>query len=68
MLGISLEYATDHIWTMEDREGFIGLRLDCGDAGTIYFTPEQASQVIAAFALHLTPAKAIRKIEFKTEA
>lgn len=46
--GINLEYATDHIWTMEDKPGFIGLRVDCGDAGTIYFTPDQAEQTIDA--------------------
>lgn len=53
MAGIDLEYATDHIWTMEDREGFIGLRLDSGDSGVIYFTKEQAASVIKNFKLHL---------------
>ena len=35
------------IWAMEDRPGFIGLRLDCGDGGTVYLTKEQAREVIA---------------------
>lgn len=35
------------IWAMEDRPGLIGLRLDCGDAGTVYLTKEQAGEVIA---------------------
>jgi hypothetical protein len=65
MLGICLEYATDHIWTMEDKEGFIGLRLDCGDSGVIYFTPSQAADVVAAFSAHLVTDK-IMKIEFKS--
>lgn len=46
-------YASDHIWTMEDKPGFIGLRLDCGDAGTVYFTPDQAKQVVDQFGVHL---------------
>jgi len=35
---------TNHIWIMEDGpEGHsIGIRLDCGDSGTIYFSYEQA--------------------------
>jgi len=66
MPGINLEYSTDHIWTMEDREGFIGLRLDCGDAGVIYFTKEQASEVVAAFSMHLAYNK-ISKIEYKPD-
>ena len=53
MPGIALEYATDLIWTMEDKPGFIGLRVDCGDAGTIYFTSDQARQVVEAFQKHL---------------
>jgi hypothetical protein len=63
MPGINLEYATDHIWTMEDKEGFIGLRVDCGDSGVVYFTPSQALDVVAAFSAHLN-AK-IMKVEFK---
>lgn len=53
MAGIDRDYATDHIWTMEDREGFVGLRIDCGDSGTIYFTPFQMEEVIKAFNFHL---------------
>lgn len=34
--------STDHIWAMEDKEGFIGIRFDCGDSGTIYLTRKQA--------------------------
>lgn len=63
--GISLEYATDHIWTMEDKPGFIGLRLDCGDSGVIYFTREQALSVMAAFALHVEPESAVLKVEYQ---
>jgi hypothetical protein len=53
MTGIRLEFATDHIWTMEDKPGFIGLRVDCGDGGVVYFTKSQARDVaeqLAAFA------------------
>jgi hypothetical protein len=53
MKGFRLEFATDHIWSMEDKEGFIGLRIDCGDAGVVYFTKSQARQVaeqLASFA------------------
>ena len=35
------------IWAMQDRPGLIGLRLDCGDGGTVYLTKEQAREVIA---------------------
>jgi hypothetical protein len=45
--GIDLEFSTDYIWAMEDKEGYLGLRLDSGDSGTIYFTPRQAISVIA---------------------
>lgn len=37
--------ATDHIWCMEDIDGYIGVRLDCGDAGTVYFTRGQALEL-----------------------
>lgn len=35
---------TDHIWLMEDGEAphTIGVRMDCGDSGTVYLTPKQA--------------------------
>ncbi len=38
--------ATDHIWCMEDVTGYIGIRFDCGDAGTVYVTKEQARLLI----------------------
>jgi hypothetical protein len=41
--------ATDHIWAMEhtiDGQDVIGLRFDCGDAGTLYLTKYQAREVI----------------------
>ena len=34
--------ATDHIWLMEDVEGYIGIRMDSGDSGTVYLRPLQA--------------------------
>ena len=37
--------ATDHIWCMEDKPGFIGVRLDCGDSGTVYLTYDQAKEL-----------------------
>lgn len=43
--GFRLEFATDHIWTMEDKPGFVGLRIDCGDSGVVYFTKSQARDV-----------------------
>ena len=46
--------STDHIWTMEDVEGYIGLRLDSGDSGTVYLTKSQAQQVIDNLRTHLT--------------
>lgn len=35
---------TDHIWLMEDGKEphRIGVRMDCGDSGTVYLTREQA--------------------------
>jgi|GEM_PF-4506459 len=38
--------ATDDIWAMRESDGNIGLRLDCGDAGFVSLTPEQAKTVI----------------------
>ena len=66
--GIDLEFATDHIWTMEDKEGFIGLRVDCGDHGVIYFTPQQAMSVICAFSLHLQPSGLVVRTEIREKA
>lgn len=39
--------ATDHIWLMEDGPAThpIGVRLDCGDSGTIYMSKEQAREL-----------------------
>lgn len=36
--------ATDHIWLMEDGPPShpIGVRLDCGDSGTVYLSRSQA--------------------------
>lgn len=65
MKGICLEYATDHIWTMEDKPGYIGLRLDCGDSGVIYLTKDQAASVIAALAGHLCADNVAFKFEIK---
>lgn len=41
--------ATDHIWGMvhaEEGVPYIGLRVDCGDSGTLYLTRSQAHEVI----------------------
>jgi hypothetical protein len=38
--------ATDHIWTMEDKEGLIGVRFDCGDSGVVYLTKDQAVDLV----------------------
>jgi hypothetical protein len=40
---------------MEDTPGFIGLRLDCGDAGTVYLTKEQTKEVIKELRHRLEP-------------
>jgi hypothetical protein len=39
--------ATDHIWTMGDGDepNVIGIRMDCGDSGTVYVTREQAVEL-----------------------
>lgn len=39
--------AVSPIWVMEDGEApaTIGIRLDCGDAGVVYMTSEQASDL-----------------------
>jgi hypothetical protein len=37
--------STDHIWLMEDVEGYIGIRMDCGDSGTVYVTKAQAKDL-----------------------
>ena len=42
-------FSTDHIWGMvhiEKGVDVIGLRFDCGDAGTLYLTKSQAHDVI----------------------
>lgn len=38
---------TDHIWLMEDgsEPHVLGLRMDCGDSGTVYLTREQAADL-----------------------
>lgn len=38
--------ATDHIWCMEDVEGYIGVRMDCGDSGTVYLSHAQAEELV----------------------
>lgn len=65
MAGIDLEFSTDHIWTMEDRPGFVGLRLDCGDSGVIYFTKDQAASVVACLAPYLCSDNAAFKMEIR---
>jgi hypothetical protein len=38
---------TDHVWLMEDGEepSVIGVRMDCGDSGTVYLTRDQAADL-----------------------
>ena len=40
-------HATDHIWLMEDgpESHPIGIRMDCGDSGTVYVSREQAAEL-----------------------
>lgn len=52
-MSIDLEYSTDNIWAMEDKEGFVGIRFDCGDSGAIYLTTKQVGTLIT----NLTPFK-----------
>lgn len=47
---LELEYSTDNIWAMEDKEGFIGIRFDSGDAGALYVTKQQAIMLIKVLA------------------
>ncbi len=39
--------ATDHIWCMADGDepNVIGVRMDCGDSGTVYMTRDQAKDL-----------------------
>ena len=39
--------ATNHIWLMEDGPDThpIGVRLDCGDSGTVYMSRSQAKDL-----------------------
>lgn len=49
-MAIELTYATDMIWSDIDPEkGLIGLRVDEGESGVLYFTPEHARQVVKDF-------------------
>lgn len=49
---------TDHIWLMEDgpESHPIGVRLDCGDSGTVYLSRQQA-QDLAEQLLTFTDSK-----------
>jgi hypothetical protein len=39
--------ATDHIWLMADGDEphVIGIRMDCGDSGTVYVSRDQAKDL-----------------------
>jgi hypothetical protein len=39
--------ATDHIWLMADGDepNVIGIRMDCGDSGTVYVSRDQAKEL-----------------------
>jgi hypothetical protein len=41
--------ATDHIWLMADGDepNVIGIRMDCGDSGTVYVSRKQAAELAA---------------------
>jgi hypothetical protein len=40
--------ATDHIWIMVDGDepNVIGVRMDCGDSGTVYMSRDQAKDLV----------------------
>jgi hypothetical protein len=40
-------HATDHIWAMQHDDDLYGLRVDCGDSGTLFMTKAQAQEIIA---------------------
>lgn len=44
--------ATDLVWTMADGDEpfVVGVRLDCGDSGTVYLTREQAADLSSQLA------------------
>lgn len=44
---------TNHIWLMEDGEEphVIGVRMDCGDSGTVYLTRVQAKDLAGQLAI-----------------
>lgn len=46
---------TNHIWLMEDGEEphTIGIRMDCGDSGTVYVTHEQAQDLVEQLQIFL---------------
>jgi hypothetical protein len=46
-------HAGNPIWSMTEANGEIGLRLDCGDAGVVWMTPEQARETIEALKAEL---------------
>lgn len=48
--------ATDHIWLMEDVEGYIGIRMDSGDSGVVYLTREQAADLSEQLAKFISAA------------
>lgn len=47
--------ATDHIWCMEDVPGYVGVRMDSGDSGTVYLTHKQALDLAEQLKLFATP-------------
>lgn len=47
-LRLFLDKDPDHIWAMDDGKGKIMLAFDCGDAGFVPLTIEQAQEVIEA--------------------
>lgn len=59
--------STNHIWLMEDGEEpfVIGIRMDCGDSGTVYVTREQAEFLAIELMLFLQPQPAPGKPEEK---
>jgi len=53
-------HATDHIWAMQHDDDLYGLRVDCGDAGTLYMNKAQAQEIIETLQLILSEEGIIR--------
>jgi hypothetical protein len=56
--------ASDHIWIMADGDDphVIGIRMDCGDSGTVYVTREQAVDLAAQLTAIVDELKALAQV------